>query len=106
MFTLVWQSHDGIYSGKLRMQRVTGTFRVRAPNGIIFDQDMEASYVNGDVLLVGSNPRYAGSSEPAYDYSPDIFRLTQLPTGEWTIVDTIDTQGLGAQVRVVEAGTF
>lgn len=104
-FTLMWQSRDGNYSGTLVMRGVKGTFRVRTPINII-DQDMGTQSYEGDILLVGSNPRYAGSLASVPDYSPDTFRLTQLQSGEWIIADTCNTQGMCAPVHVVEAGTF
>jgi hypothetical protein len=105
-FTLMWQSHHGTYVGHLRMQGVRGTFRVRTPDSAIIDQDITASYYKGAVLLVGSNPRYATSGGTVNDYAPDGFRLVPLSTGEWTIVDTIDAQGVYSPVQVVQSGTF
>ncbi len=105
-FTLVWMGHDGNYRGTLIMRGVAGTFHVATPRNVIIEQDMTARAHRGDVLLVGSNPRYGGSGAPAWrEYFADSFRLTQLPNGEWTIADTCDGQ-LCSVVYVVDANTF
>jgi hypothetical protein len=104
-FTLTWRSDDGIYSGRLVMEGVTGYFHVSTPDATWIDQDMHAVSHHGAIYIIGSNPRYAGSTIPAY-YSADNFLLTQLSDGEWSIASTCDSQGKYAPVAVVEANTF
>ena len=104
-FGFSWTIYSGTYSGVLVMQGMTGGFRVTTPQGVVLDQDVVAQPSNGDVILIGSNPRHAGTSTPVYGYSPDRFRLANTPQG-WTIADTCDYQGICAPVTVTNASTF
>jgi hypothetical protein len=105
MFTLTWHLTNGDYTGTLVMRGVMGTFRVTTL-GTVIDQNMIARPYGRDILLVGSNPRYAGINVPNSNYSPDTFRLTHLSNGAWIIADTCDTQGICSPVHVIAASTF
>jgi hypothetical protein len=85
------------------MRGQSGTFRVTTPENLLIEQDMSAQPHRGDVLLIGSNPRYAGLK--ATWYLADSFRLTELSNGDWTIADTCDAQSC-SRVYVEEASTF
>src|SRR5262245_37597791 len=94
---------EGRYTGTLVMRGTVGLFLVQTPVSII-EQDMRAEPSNGDVLLIGSNPRQLALFAPSfYSYSPDTFRLIQLSNGAWTIADTCDAHGGCVPVHIIEA---
>jgi hypothetical protein len=109
-FKLAWDLPDGTYRGTLKMRDAHGLFRVRMPNGLSIDQDMEAVIFRGDVWLLASNPRYApGTGGPdGYPYYPDNFHLVEDSGEGWTISETCDSEGEGrcSEVRVLEAMPF
>jgi hypothetical protein len=110
-FRLEWQLPDGIYSGTLNMRGARGWFRVRTPQGLIIDQDMEAVRGEQDVWLLASNPRYAPGTEgpEGYYYFADNFRLTEVPGQGWTIAQTCDNQkqeGRCSPVTVLDARAY
>jgi|APTNR8051073442_1049403.scaffolds.fasta_scaffold44223_1 hypothetical protein len=93
-------AHEGV----LVMQGDTGLFRVQTMNGT-FDQTMALQPYGNDVLLVGSNPRVAGSGIPAGNvYQPDIFRIVQTSPGQWAFADVCSHMGC-SPVRVVGGRT-
>jgi hypothetical protein len=86
------------------MQGNTGLFRVQTLNGM-FDQTMLAQPSGNDILLVGSNPRIAGSGVPAgNNYAPDTFRIARMPTGQWAIADVCSYLGC-SPVQVLSGRT-
>lgn len=72
-------------------------------DGLQYEVDQELALVESEGMFVyqGLNPRYAGTSTPFPEYSPDAFRVAEFGPGEWTIDMACDDQGLCAPVTIV-----
>jgi hypothetical protein len=55
------------------------------------EEDLELLRNAGGVFYVGANPRVPGTGVPHPFYRRDIFKLSSLPNGGWTISEVGDT---------------
>jgi hypothetical protein len=65
----------------------------------VIEQAMVLRKTDRGVLLIGSNPVYAGTRRRAVNYAADNFIIERQPDGEYVVV-TLDDQGNTSPVEV------
>lgn len=81
-----------------------GILRTSYPNSTgnveIVDQDLNLTSYQGKPYLVGSNPRFAGTTIIHSQYNPDVFHLQQNPNNGVYYIDAVcDTSFVCSRIK-------
>ena len=93
---VTWQHEGVVYTAVVVTNGTTGSALVNYVDPLTglpvgAEEDLELLRNAGGVFYVGANPRVPGTGVPHPFYMRDIFKLSSLPNGSWTISEVGDT---------------